>query len=114
LATGATWASVVFPQAALKVFLTASAEARAERRYKQLIEKGLSANLPDLLLDLQQRDERDSQRGVAPLRQEEDARLLDTTELTIEQAVKPGVGVEQGSIAVRRCRSTDWRRIFKL
>jgi 3-phosphoshikimate 1-carboxyvinyltransferase len=80
-------ASVVFPQAALKVFLTASPEARAERRYKQLIEKGLSANLPDLLLDLQQRDERDSRRSVAPLRQEEDARLLDTTELTIEQAV---------------------------
>jgi 3-phosphoshikimate 1-carboxyvinyltransferase len=84
---GRDMASVVFPQAALKVFLTASPEARAERRYKQLIEKGLSANLPDLLLDLQQRDERDSQRGVAPLRQEEDARLLDTTELTIEQAV---------------------------
>ena len=84
---GRDMASVVFPQAALKVFLTASPEARAERRYKQLIEKGLSANLPDLLLDLQQRDERDSQRSVAPLRQEEDAKLLDTTELTIEQAV---------------------------
>jgi 3-phosphoshikimate 1-carboxyvinyltransferase len=80
-------ASVVFPQASLKVFLTASAEVRAERRYKQLINKGLSANLPDLLLDLQQRDERDSQRSVAPLRQEEDAKLLDTTELTIEEAV---------------------------
>ena len=84
---GRDMASVVFPQAALKVFLTASPEARAERRYKQLIEKGLSANLPDLLLDLQQRDERDSQRSVAPLRQEADAKLLDTTELTIEQAV---------------------------
>ena len=60
---------------------------RAERRYKQLINKGLSANLPDLLLDLQQRDERDSQRSVAPLRQEVDAKLLDTTELTIEEAV---------------------------
>jgi 3-phosphoshikimate 1-carboxyvinyltransferase len=84
---GRDMASVVFPQARLKIFLTASAEARAGRRYKQLIEKGLSANLPDLLLDLQQRDERDSQRSVAPLRQEEDAKLLDTTELTIEQAV---------------------------
>ncbi len=84
---GRDMASVVFPQAPLKVFLTASSEARAERRYKQLIEKGLSANLPDLLLDLQQRDERDSQRSVAPLRQEVDAKLLDTTELTIEQAV---------------------------
>jgi 3-phosphoshikimate 1-carboxyvinyltransferase len=84
---GRDMGSVVFPQAALKVFLTASAEARAERRYKQLIEKGFSANLPDLLLDLRQRDERDSQRSVAPLRQEVDAKLLDTTHLTIEQAV---------------------------
>ncbi|MDP2880775.1 MAG: bifunctional 3-phosphoshikimate 1-carboxyvinyltransferase/cytidylate kinase [Azonexus sp.] len=84
---GRDMGSVVFPQAGLKVFLTASPEARAERRYKQLIEKGFSANLLDLLLDLKQRDERDSQRSVAPLRQEADARLLDTTHLTIEQAV---------------------------
>ena len=84
---GRDMGSVIFPQAKLKVFLTASAEERAKRRYKQLIEKGLSANLPNLLLDLKQRDERDSQRSVAPLRQEPDARLLDTTALTIEQAV---------------------------
>ena len=84
---GRDMGSVIFPRAPLKVFLTASAEVRAERRYKQLIEKGLSANLADLLLDLQQRDERDSQRSVAPLRQERDAKLLDTTGLTIEQAV---------------------------
>lgn len=84
---GRDMGSVVFPQASLKIFLTASAEARAERRHKQLIEKGLSANLPTLLLDLQQRDARDSQRSVAPLRQEADAKLLDTTSLTIEQAV---------------------------
>jgi 3-phosphoshikimate 1-carboxyvinyltransferase len=85
---GRDMGSVIFPNAPLKVFLTASAEARAERRYKQLIEKGFSANLADLLLDLQQRDARDSQRSVAPLRQEADAKLLDTTHLTIEQAVK--------------------------
>lgn len=84
---GRDMGSVIFPKAALKVFLTASPEIRAERRYKQLIEKGLSANLPDLLLDLKARDERDSQRSVAPLRQEPDARLLDTSSLTIEQAV---------------------------
>ena len=84
---GRDMGSVIFPRAALKVFLTASAGARAERRYKQLIEKGFSANLPDLLLDLQQRDARDSQRSVAPLRQEADAKLLDTTALTIEEAV---------------------------
>ncbi len=85
---GRDMGSVIFPKAPLKVFLTASAEARAERRYKQLIEKGFSANLADLLLDLRQRDARDSQRSVAPLRQEADAKLLDTTHLTIEQAVK--------------------------
>jgi 3-phosphoshikimate 1-carboxyvinyltransferase len=84
---GRDMGSVVFPRAALKVFLTASAEARAERRYKQLIVKGFSANLADLLSDLRQRDERDSQRSVAPLRQEADAKLLDTTNLTIDQAV---------------------------
>ena len=84
---GRDMGSVIFPKATLKVFLTASAEARAERRYKQLIEKGFSANLADLLSDLKQRDERDSQRSVAPLRQEADAKLLDTTHLTIEQAV---------------------------
>jgi 3-phosphoshikimate 1-carboxyvinyltransferase len=84
---GRDMASVVFPHARLKVFLTASPEVRAQRRYKQLIEKGLSANLGDLLLELQQRDARDSRRSVAPLRQEADAKLLDTTDLTIEAAV---------------------------
>ncbi len=84
---GRDMGSVIFPRATLKVFLTASAEARAERRYKQLISKGFSANLPHLLADLRQRDERDSQRSVAPLRQEADARLLDTTSLTIDEAV---------------------------
>lgn len=84
---GRDMGSVVFPKAQLKVFLTASAEARAERRYKQLIEKGFSANLTDLLLDLKQRDARDSQRVAAPLRQETDAKLLDTTHLTIDEAV---------------------------
>ncbi len=84
---GRDMGSVIFPKATLKVFLTASAEARAERRYKQLIEKGFSANLAELLADLQERDARDAQRSVAPLRQEADAKLLDTTHLTIEQAV---------------------------
>lgn len=84
---GRDMGSVVFPAAALKVFLTASAEVRAERRYKQLMGKGFSANLDDLLLDLRQRDERDSRRSVAPLQQGADALLLDTTPLSIEQAV---------------------------
>ncbi len=85
---GRDMGSVVFPRAALKVFLTASAEARADRRYKQLIGKGFSANLPDLLADLRERDARDAQRSVAPLRQEADAKLLDTTSLSIEEAVQ--------------------------
>ncbi len=87
VADGRDMASVVFPDAALKIFLTASAEARAERRYKQLKEKGMSANIAALLHEIQARDERDSQRSVAPLQQATDAILLDTTALSIEQAV---------------------------
>jgi len=88
VADGRDMASVVFPDAALKVFLTATAEARAERRYKQLMEKGMGVNITDLLQDIQARDERDSQRSVAPLQQAQGASLLDTTALNIEQAVK--------------------------
>lgn len=84
---GRDMGSVVFPQARLKVFLTASAQVRAERRYKQLIEKGFSANLLTLLTELEARDARDQARPVAPLRQEADAFLLDTDKLSIEQAV---------------------------
>jgi len=79
---------VVFPDAALKIFLTASAEVRAERRYKQLMEKGISASISALLGNIRARDERDSQRSVAPLQQMPGASLLDTTNLTIEQAVQ--------------------------
>jgi 3-phosphoshikimate 1-carboxyvinyltransferase len=87
VADGRDMGSVVFPDASTKVFLTASVEVRAQRRYKQLIEKGIAASIHPLLLDLRERDARDSQRGVAPLRQNEDAQLLDTTDLTIEQSV---------------------------
>ncbi|HEY5994787.1 MAG TPA: bifunctional 3-phosphoshikimate 1-carboxyvinyltransferase/cytidylate kinase [Gallionellaceae bacterium] len=87
VADGRDMGSVVFPDAALKVFLTASAEARADRRYKQLKEKGMGANITALLQDIRARDERDSQRSVAPLQQAPGAGLLDTTDLTIEQAV---------------------------
>jgi 3-phosphoshikimate 1-carboxyvinyltransferase len=87
VADGRDMGSVVFPQATAKVFLTASAEARAERRYKQLIEKGLTANMRALLRDLQERDARDAQRSVAPLKQADDAELLDTTAIGIEDAV---------------------------
>ena len=87
VADGRDMASVVFPAAAAKVFLTASAGARAERRYKQLIAKGMPANMHALLQDLQERDARDAQRSVAPLRQCDDADLVDTTEMNIEAAV---------------------------
>lgn len=87
VADGRDMGSVVFPRAELKVFLTASAEVRAERRYKQLIAKGESANLDRIQLDISERDARDAARVVAPLRQEPDARLLDTSALTIDQAV---------------------------
>ena len=87
VADGRDMGSVVFPDAQVKVFLTASVEARAERRYKQLIEKGMAANILPLLQDLRERDARDSERSVAPLRQNEDAYLLDTTHLTIAETV---------------------------
>jgi cytidylate kinase len=81
-------ASVIFPDAVLKVFLTATAETRAQRRYKQLIAKGISVKLEDLLHDLQERDTRDSSRGAAPLLVADGAKVLETSELSIDQAVK--------------------------
>lgn len=88
VADGRDMGTVVFADAATKVFLTASAEARAERRYKQLIEKGNSASLTALVADMQARDARDSARTVAPLKPAPDALLLDTTHMDIESAVQ--------------------------
>ncbi len=88
VADGRDMASVVFPDSALKIFLTASAEARAERRYKQLKGKGMDGSIAALLQDIRLRDERDTQRSVAPLQQAQGASLLDTTSLNIEQAVQ--------------------------
>ncbi|MBK9326931.1 MAG: (d)CMP kinase [Hydrogenophilales bacterium] len=85
---GRDMGSVVFPDATVKIFLTASREARAQRRYKQLIEKGFDANLAALFQDLSERDARDAARAAAPLKQTADAALLDTTGLTISQAVE--------------------------
>jgi cytidylate kinase len=87
VADGRDMASVISPDAELKVFLTASVAARAERRYKQLIAKGISANISNLLLDLTARDARDSSRGSAPLIVAKGAIVLDTSELSIDQAV---------------------------
>jgi len=87
VADGRDMGTVIFPHAPLKVFLTASVAARAQRRYKQLIGKGISANMEDLLMDLQARDERDTQRAIAPLVPAEGAQVLDTSEMTADEAV---------------------------
>lgn len=87
VADGRDMGTVVFPDATLKVFLTASVEARADRRYKQLIEKGFPATLPAILQDLRERDERDSKRPVSPLKPAEDAYQLDSSRLAIEEVV---------------------------
>ena len=88
VADGRDMGTVIFPSATLKVFLTASAEARAERRYKQLIGKGFSASMDGLLKDLQERDARDLSRAVAPLKPAEGAYILDTSNRTIDEAVR--------------------------
>lgn len=87
VADGRDMGTVVFPDAAVKVFLTASAEERARRRYKQLIEKGLDANLSDLVTAIAERDRRDAERSVAPLKPAADAEILDTSDLDIAQSV---------------------------
>ena len=85
IADGRDMGTVVFPQASVKVFLTASAEERGRRRYQQLLDKGFDASLPALIEDIRARDERDSNRSVAPLKPADDAVLIDSTVLTIEQ-----------------------------
>jgi len=87
VADGRDMGTVIFPDATAKVFLTASAEERARRRYKQLKEKGVSVTLDGLLREILARDARDAQRAVAPLRPADDAVLIDTTGLDIDQVV---------------------------
>jgi cytidylate kinase len=84
VADGRDMGSVVFPAAGLKIFLTASTEERARRRYKQLKDKGMDVSLPALSRDMEERDRRDQERAVAPLKACEDARILDSTELSVE------------------------------
>ena len=87
VADGRDMGTAVFPDASLKIFLTASVKERANRRYKQLITKGIDATLPDLLQDLKERDKRDTERAVSPLKPAEDAVTLDSTDLTIDEVV---------------------------
>jgi cytidylate kinase len=88
VADGRDMGSIVFPDAPLKVFLTADVGTRAERRYKQLMEKGMYAKMPDVVEELRRRDERDTSRPVAPLKHYPDAIFLDTTGLTVDMAVE--------------------------
>ncbi|MEW5837937.1 MAG: (d)CMP kinase [Pseudomonadota bacterium] len=87
IADGRDMGTVVFPTAPLKIYLDASAEIRGERRYKQLNEKGVDANLAQIIDDIRRRDERDMQRAVAPLKPAEDAHRIDTSFMTVEQVV---------------------------
>jgi cytidylate kinase len=87
VADGRDMGTVVFSDAGLKIFLTASVEERARRRYKQLKDKGMDVSLPALSRDMKERDRRDSERLVAPLRAADDARVLDSTELAIPEVV---------------------------
>ena len=88
VADGRDMGTVIFPDATLKLYLTASAERRAERRYKQLKQKGLSVNIADLSRDIAERDARDASRTVAPLKPAADAHVIDTSELTINEVME--------------------------
>ncbi len=92
VADGRDMGTVVFPEAQLKIFLDASPEERAKRRYKQLIEKGLPANLASLTAEIRERDERDRSRSVAPLRPAEDAIVIDSTNLGIDEVLTEIMG----------------------
>jgi cytidylate kinase len=93
VADGRDMGTVVFPDAGLKVFVTATAEERARRRYKQLIAKGISVTMESLLREIQERDARDAGRAAAPLKSAADAVILDTTDLAIEEAIDRVLGL---------------------
>jgi len=101
VADGRDMGTVVFPGAPLKIYLTASAEERARRRHKQLKEKGLTVNIADLSQEIRERDLRDSSRPVAPLRPAEDAVILDSTELGIEQVVDQVLALARSRLSPR-------------
>jgi 3-phosphoshikimate 1-carboxyvinyltransferase len=96
VADGRDMGTIIFPAAPLKVFLTASAACRAERRYKQLISKGISTTLDSLRADLEARDARDTTRSVAPLKPADDAKLLDNSDLTVQASVEQVLDWWQG------------------
>lgn len=99
VADGRDMGTVVFPNAEVKIFLDASAEERANRRMKQLQEKGLDVNFARLLSEIQERDDRDRNRAVAPLRPADDALILDSTVLTIEQVTEQALSYIESKLA---------------
>jgi cytidylate kinase len=99
VADGRDMGTVVFPEAEAKIFLDASAEERATRRLKQLQQKGLDVKFDDLLSEIQERDDRDRNRPVAPLRPAEDALVLDSTSMNIEQVVEKALHYIESKLA---------------
>ena len=93
VADGRDMGTTVFPTAKLKIFMTASCEERAKRRYNQLKEKGISANLPALVADLTARDEQDANRAISPLKPADDAVVIDTTKLSIDEVTAEVLGL---------------------
>ncbi len=93
VADGRDMGTVVFPEAPYKIFLTANAEKRAQRRYKQLKEKGIDANLKKLIDEIQERDGRDSQRDHAPLKQADDAVFIDSSDMQVEEVLQAVLSV---------------------
>jgi cytidylate kinase len=93
--------TVIAPKATAKLFVTASAEVRARRRVGELLARGIQAHLPDVLIDIRARDERDSGRNAAPLKQAEDADLLDTSEMDIDEAIAAAIKLVEARLAAR-------------
>jgi cytidylate kinase len=98
VADGRDMGTAIFPDAQLKIFLTADVQSRADRRHKQLIEKGFSSNITGLLEVLRERDNRDANRAVSPLRAAEDAVVIDSTRLSIEQTIEQVLGAWQSVV----------------
>ncbi len=105
VADGRDMGTIVFPDACVKIFLTASAEARAERRYKQLLQKGFDANLAAILEDIRARDLRDTQRTVAPMKPAADALVLDSTALGIEAVLQAVIAAAQKAEQLKAFRT---------
>ena len=93
--------TVIAPDANAKLFVTASAEVRAQRRVRELLTRGMPGHYDDVLLDIQARDERDANRDIAPLRQAEDAELLDTSDLDIDQSIARAIQLVEARVSAR-------------